>query len=308
MANDEIIVKRGGGYIGAFGSRIDEIARRFNQETTIVNPTTSPYHVTLLTKDELRDCSGESLLNLEQVSEDACKIDTKHIYPIGLGGDPRSVCWIVVIWNAGNIFRKKLGLSSKQFHITLTGNDEHTVDKGLNSLREPISSDRLDINVLDHIVLSFQLNEQYDQAYVYAREMCQYHGQSEKGWLRLADLARRNEQHKLAMLAYVLTMQLANGTGVAAAAGPDKVQEYCAKKVVQIALNHTEWGCVFWENELDQVPSELRASLMVPWPTDLIRTLVRRCADDQPQWAQIPREHLFVPLINRRSSNQEPGK
>ena len=43
--------------------------------------------------------------------EKATKIDTKHIYSFGLGGNPQSVCWIVIIWNAGNIFRKKYDIS-----------------------------------------------------------------------------------------------------------------------------------------------------------------------------------------------------
>ena len=204
MADQDIAIKYAGGYIGAAGPRIDAIANETVGRTTIATPQTSPYHITLLSKNEIRQLTTDGSINLEELTENASRVDTRAIFSLGLGGDPKHVCWIVTIWNAGNMFRKKYGLPCKQFHITLTDTDDHTVDKGLHSLRDPSALSSLNVTQMDHLILACNLNDQYDLTYMYAREMCQRFPQSEKGWLRLGDVARRNEQYKLAMLALSL--------------------------------------------------------------------------------------------------------
>jgi atypical dual specificity phosphatase len=302
MAENDIDIKRGGGYIGAFGPRIDTIANEVAIAASITAVPSSPYHITLITKDELRQLTTDLANKIDDLYENATRIDTKQIFSLGLGGDPKSVCWVVIIWNAGNIFRKKYGLSSKQFHITLSNNDDHSLDKSLYSLRELFSIENLNLNIIDHLVLSYNLSDQYDQAFIYAREMCRRFPDSEKGWLRLADIARRNEQYKLAMLSYAQTLRLIDGHG------NEKIQEYCSKKIFNCASNYTEWECLFGENELNQIPDELKINLFTPWTQTIRQRFINIYADEQPQYQQNSREHLLMPYIDPRRTNQDLGK
>ncbi|CAF4567852.1 unnamed protein product [Rotaria sp. Silwood1] len=298
MAENSIAIKRGGGYIGAFGPRIDTIANEVVTSAGITTVPSSPYHITLITKDELRQLTIDLSNKIDNLYDNATKIDTKHIFSLGLGGDPKGVCWVVIIWNAANIFRKKYGLSCKQFHITLSDNDNHSLDKSLNSLCTIFSMENLNLNTIDHLVLSYNLSEQYDQAFIYAREMCIRFPDSEKGWLRLGDIARRNEQYKLAMLAYAQTMNLADGQE------NEKIQDYCCKKIFHCASIYTEWECLFGENELDQIPEELKINLFTPWTQIIRQRFMNIYLDEQPQFHQNPREHLLVPFIDPRHGNQ----
>jgi len=302
MAENDIAIKRGGGYIGVFGSRIDTMANEVAIAAGITDVPSFSYHITLITKDELRQLTTDLSNKIDDLYENASKIDTKHIISLGLGGDPKDVCWVVIIWNAGNIFRKKYGLSIKQFHITLSNNDNHSLDKSLYSLRETFSIENFNLNTIDHLVLSYNLSDQYDQVFIYAREMCSRFPDSEKSWLRLGDVARRNEQYKLAMLAYGQTMHLTNGQG------NEKLQEYCSKKIYNCASMYTEWGCLFGENELDQIPDELKTSLFTPWTQIIRQRFINIYAEEQPQFNQNPREHLLMPFIDSRGINQNLGK
>jgi atypical dual specificity phosphatase len=301
MAEKDIVIKRGGVYIGAFGPRIDTIANEVTTTAGITTVPPFPYHITLITKDELRHLTSDSSDKTDDLYENAMKIDTKHIFSLGLGGDSKGVCWIVIIWNGGNIFRKKYSLPIKQFHITLSNNDDHSLDKSLYSLRENFSMENFDLNVIDHLVLSYNLSDQYDQAFIYAREICVRFPKSEKGWLRLGDIARRNEQYKLAMLAYAQTMHLANGEG------NEKIQDYCWKKIFNCASNYTEWECLFIENELEQIPEELKINLFTVWTQTIRQRFVNIYSDEQPQLCLLTRDHLFIPFIDPRQANQNLG-
>jgi atypical dual specificity phosphatase len=302
MAENDIAIKRGGGYIGAFGPRIDTIANEVATNAGITIVPSSPYHITLITKDELRQLTIDLTDKIDDLYENATRIDTKQIFSLGLGGDPKSVCWVVIIWNAGNIFRKKYGLSCKQFHITLSSNDNHSLDKSLSSLHERFSIENLNLNIIDHLVLSYNLSDQYDQAFIYAREMCHRFPDSEKGWLRLADIARRNEHYKLALLAYAQTMRLVDDQG------NEKIQEYCCKKMLNCASNYTEWECLFGENELDQIPEELKINLFIPWTQRIRQRFINIYADEQPQFQQNSREHLLMPFMDPRRTDLDLGR
>ncbi|CAF0976288.1 unnamed protein product [Adineta steineri] len=300
--SNDITIRNARGYIGAFGSRIDKLANETSLAAGITIVPAAPYHITLITKDELRQLTTDLSDKIDTLYENATKIDTKNIFSLGLGGDPKGVCWVVIIWNAGNIFRKKYGLSTKQFHITLSNTDDHSTDKSLYSLRETFLTENLDLNTLDHLVLSYNLSDQYDQVFIYAREMCNRFPDSEKSWLRLADIARRNDQYKLAMLAYARTINLLNGQG------NEKVQEYCSKKIFSCASIYTEWGCLFGENELDQIPEELKRYLLTPWSQIIRQRFVNIYSDEQPQFNQNPREHLIMPFTDPRGRHQNLGK
>ncbi|CAF1450027.1 unnamed protein product [Adineta ricciae] len=296
--SNEMVIKRGGGYIGVFGAPIDLIAKNIAGAAGITTVPSAPYHITLITKDELRHLANDPSNKADDLYDSASKIDTKHLFSLGLGGDPKGVCWVVIIWNAGNIFRKKYGLPVKQFHITLSNNDDHSLDKSLYSLLEPFSMENQHLNTIDHLVLSYNLSDQYDQVSIYAREMCSRFPDSEKSWLRLGDIARRNEQHKLAMLAYARTMQLAPERG------NEKLREYCSKKIFNCASMYTEWECLFGENELEQIPNELRQHLFTHWPQIIREHFVNIYSDEQPQFSQKTRDHFLVPFVDPRSVNR----
>ena len=302
MTENDIVIRRDRGYIGVFGSRIDTIANDVSTQAGVTTPPSTQYHITLITKDELRQLTAEGSHNADELYGSASEIDTKHIFALGLGGDPKDVCWVVILWNAGNMFRKKYGLPCKQFHITLSNVDNHTVDKSQLSLRDTFTVDELTLNVIDHLVLSSNLADQHDQAYTYSREMCRRFPESEKSWLRLGDLARRNEQYKLAMLAYARTMLLTPERG------QEKVRDHCVKRIFHCASNYTEWGCLFGDDEIEQIPEELRMHLFIPWPETLRQRVMNMFSDEQPQRTQLTREHCFVPLIDRRHPNQDPGR
>ncbi len=300
--NDDVVIKRGRGYIGAFGPRIETLANEVATTAGITTVPSSPYHITLITKDELHQLTTDLADKIDELYENATTIDSKHIYSLGLGGDPKGVCWVVIIWNAGNIFRKKYGLSFKQFHITLSNNDDHSLDKSLYSSHELFSMENLNLNLIDHLVLSYNLSDQYDQALIYAREMCRRFPDSEKGWLRLADIARRNQQYKLAMLAYAQTIQLVDNQR------NEKIQEYCTKKILNCVSNYTEWECLFREDELEQIPEELRINLFAPWTQTIRQRFINIYTDEQPQYQQMSRDHILIPFVDRRRTNEDLGK
>ncbi|THX80306.1 hypothetical protein D6D04_04655 [Aureobasidium pullulans] len=103
------------------GDHVDNIARSSPPPTT--SGPRHPYHVTILTKAESQQLNNsvdtphqtskivERLLSTPQLLED----------PIDLGvAIHGSTGFNVLFWPQGNNIRHQLGLSNKQFHITLT--------------------------------------------------------------------------------------------------------------------------------------------------------------------------------------------
>ena len=82
-------------------------------------------HITLVTKAEYRSLHRPA----------PPSIDLSHLHIVGLGGQPsRGLYWLVVVWNHANQWRRSVGLAAKQFHITLSHDDNHEADKGILSL------------------------------------------------------------------------------------------------------------------------------------------------------------------------------
>ncbi|CAF1566504.1 unnamed protein product, partial [Rotaria sordida] len=59
MAENDIVIKHSRGYIGVFGPRIDYIANEVASAAGIPNALSCPYHITLITKDELRQLTAD---------------------------------------------------------------------------------------------------------------------------------------------------------------------------------------------------------------------------------------------------------
>ncbi|THY30291.1 hypothetical protein D6D00_02965 [Aureobasidium pullulans] len=132
------------------GDHVDNIARSSPPPTT--SGPRYPYHVTILTKAESQQLNNsvdtphqiskivERLLSTPQLLED----------PIDLGvAIHGSTGFNVLFWPQGNNIRHQLGLSNKQFHITLTSEDKHDIDKGVNSITrcKTLDSDHIELIV-----------------------------------------------------------------------------------------------------------------------------------------------------------------
>ncbi|THZ17248.1 hypothetical protein D6C89_08861 [Aureobasidium pullulans] len=132
------------------GDHVDNIARSSPPPTT--SGPRYPYHVTILTKAESQQLNNsvdtphqiskiiERLLSTPQLLED----------PLDLGvAIHGSTGFNVLFWPQGNNIRHQLGLSNKQFHITLTSDDKHDIDKGVNSITrcKTLDSDHIDLIV-----------------------------------------------------------------------------------------------------------------------------------------------------------------
>jgi atypical dual specificity phosphatase len=236
------------------------------------------YHITLLTKQELK------LISPEKIS--AIKPDTSHVFALGVGGKPSSrVYWIVIIWAAGQQIRKRLGLSPKHFHITLSSDDIHEIDKGIASLLVPISPGSLRGDVLDHVIFTLQSFGQYTEAKAFAIELALDETATQKGWLRLADAALNLRQVKLAMLSYACAWERV---------ADSKPQSYCLKRLIE-CCKETEWGHVFGEEEIPQLDtlSKNVSTLLAPWSESLKNVL--REQKLSPTFSLEPRYPLLIP-------------
>src|ERR1700728_1234721 len=123
---------------GAFvlaGPLVDQVVDRVldsfelpaNSNITILP---APYHITLLSKAEFQGLAKDQSANLPST------IDTDHVFAAGIGSSPGKGIFIVIIWAAGQQFRKQLSLPPRQFQIALSGitGTEDDADLGIGSL------------------------------------------------------------------------------------------------------------------------------------------------------------------------------
>ncbi|KII94225.1 hypothetical protein PLICRDRAFT_420648 [Plicaturopsis crispa FD-325 SS-3] len=240
--------------------------------------TETPYHITLATKAELANTPStrRDISNLQ--------VDTRSIFPIGIGADRETgTYFVVIIWVAGQQLRKQLGLPPKDFHITLSRHDNHGVDKGVDSLLPGEFPPSPSIDALDHLVLTLFLFHRDEKARSFCLKLIHAYPTSERGFLRLADGALRQGQHKLAMLSYA---------GASHRTSDTRTQQYCVKNMFTCSTQ-TEWGCVFCEHELAQIPRDLMKVLLVPWMPEL-RSLISETAT-VPVLCLDARIHMAIP-------------
>ncbi|THW51722.1 hypothetical protein D6D22_00711 [Aureobasidium pullulans] len=134
------------------GDHIDNIARSSPPPTT--SEPRFPYHVTILTKAEFQQLnkSVDTTHQTSKVVEQLLSTPQSLEDPIDLGvAIHGSIGFNVLFWPQGNNIRHQLGLPNKQFHITLTSDDKHDIDKGVNSITR---GKTLDSNQIDLIVRS----------------------------------------------------------------------------------------------------------------------------------------------------------
>lgn len=244
-------------------------------------PTSSGYHITIVTKHEMRSLSPEQRQEISFVIP-----DTQHLFSAGVGGRLHTeVYWVVVIWNAGQQIRKRLGLPPKHFHVTISSNNLHEVDKGVVSLfpgQYPSSPSSV---LLDHTTITLHTFGQHGMALEYGLQLILLDPTLAKGFLRAGDTWLIEAHYKLAMLAYACVYQRSH---------EPKTKNYCLKRLVECS-EYTEWGTVFQEHEIGQLRNvkDISPLLLAPWSVEL-----RDAVSDlklSPRLLLEPRTSLFVP-------------
>ncbi|KAG0609238.1 hypothetical protein M758_8G169100 [Ceratodon purpureus] len=242
-----------GGGLALQGSMIDDAARGFRAHVEgACRDSSTPYHITLLTKEECR-----SRIHLSGTHDTIAAIPVDHLYFLGLGGlENSSVYWVVCIWSAGAAWRKTLGLPPKDFHITLTANDVHSVAKDASSLLNPeeltLAFQGYSPEKQDHVL--YHLNSiRSDLTLPLTISRAIAHPDSAKDFLRLGD-ASVSLIPKLSMLAYNRALQLDPSS-----------HTYVARRLRRLSCL-THYGPVMTAAERELIPCDLRAILVRdPW-------------------------------------------
>lgn len=250
-------------------------------------------HVTLLSKDEIHglgDRKDELMMLLPT-------IDIGRIVPLGVvHHDAKDVRFIVLVWNAGQLVRKRYGLRPKQFHITLSKHDDHTIDKGYKSLSTPLDLAAFGLNDLDHIAVSFDLYDPAEPSVAseVALHMCMSHRSSEKGFVRLGDASFRRQLYKQAMLSYGKVLAFDNIS--------NKLKAYCVRMMYKCS-HHTEWGCIFAPGEWNQIEPSVRKVITTPWSSSVVDAIAAYDKPYVPTLCLESRTRLSLPPIE---SGSEP--
>jgi atypical dual specificity phosphatase len=267
--------------IGVVGPAIDLLAvdaLKTVQDSLHLVPATPPYTISLVTEQELRGVSQSHLARLPT------EIDTKTIFSAGVGGHPDAgVYFVVIIWAAGQQLRKLLKLPPRHFYIPLSDRDSDDVDKGIDSLLPGQFPEPPIPDFLDHLTFTLHLFGRYEHEQPFCVDLIKALPESHRGFLRLADAARCAGQHKISMLSYASAFQRTD---------EPKVRDYCIKQLVTCS-KFTEWGGLFLESELSQLPAPVMTMMLDPWPEEL--RLVIGDLGVVPSLCLDPRDRLFVP-------------
>lgn len=289
------------GCIALLGPEIDELVNDILSSPTWLSsstkyafsPTTAPYHVTILSKDELRGITSRSpstsatdVLNQLRTS---LQSNPPQLHAVGIGARPNgkpTVFYVVLVWGKGQELRRQLGLAPKHYHITLSSTDVHNVDKGISTLLIPLP-DSPSEGLLEDIAWTSYLFEDYDTAEEFAVRLCQATPDSPKGFARLGEIASKAGKPKLAMLAFACALTRSSPDQV-------KAKEHCVRKIKACA-KETEWGTVVAEHETAQLPHDITQLLLEPWPGELRSCFIDAWVGHIPRLLREPRDHLFIP-------------
>ncbi|KAF6748432.1 ATP dependent DNA ligase [Ephemerocybe angulata] len=281
-----LVLTRNRGTLALIGDHITELVQDalksafFGSNGLTAPPfdTSATYHVTVLSKAELRSVPKEQVLKI------TTKVDPLQIHCIGIGGNKDAgVLYLIVVWAAGQQIRKQLGLPPKHFHITLSSNDSHDMDKSVDSLFPDQFPEKPSLELLDHLAFTSHAFFKYTQAEAYGIDLILHFPQSQKGFLRLADAAFAIGTFKLAMLSYACIYDRTDD---------GKLHSYCLKKLASCSA-HTEWGHVFQEHEIPQIPNAVAPLLVTPWSPSLRSSLAD--AGLTPSLQLEPRGALYIP-------------
>ncbi|CAE7162005.1 unnamed protein product [Rhizoctonia solani] len=340
------------GYLGVFGSKIDNIAEEYIQALTEQYGNRNPqlkrgeYHITVVARHEFQALrsNGTILSNepsaiprLEQLNGDLEKATTSPIV-YGLGTNRKGVYWATVSWAAGQRFRTQLGLSPKQFHITLTSVDEHDIDKGPRSVvwihhslpfvKATLGHDNPDLTSSSQpeflASFAYGLLAQYELplAQRAAELLILSDPANSRSFVCLGDVSIHHGLWKLAMLCFGSALKIHLGDPVDTDFKADRISTYCLKQLRRSA-EYTDWGITFTvtdqlnddmtSKEFDQLPMSpiLRGHLCQPWPESLqqlIRYTYEGCEPGQlPKRALDSRTRVFTLIPEKAVSPVRPA-
>jgi hypothetical protein len=113
---------RGG--IALIGPALLDAAHHFG----IVDLPHHPLHITLLTSTEYKS-SRDTGKNRLKFDIDLPDVPLHRIYILGVIRR-KNVTFLVVLWNHADVWRKSLGLRKKEYHVTLSNEDDHELANG----------------------------------------------------------------------------------------------------------------------------------------------------------------------------------
>jgi atypical dual specificity phosphatase len=283
------------GCVALLGPGIDDLAHTARAQSSCLanehfHPTPTPFHVTLIAKEELRTLSSPpDLGNLD--------LDELPV-AVGVGGSRKSsVFFVVLLWSAGQTFRQTVGLPKKEFYITLSENLDHSFGKGINALLDPIRPASLpaDLRVFEAVCHSL-LNDskQPQRSLEIAVKACSLFPESARAWIRLGDASFALEMHKLAMLSYgrALHHQIDQAS---------REYRHCIRKILRCS-SATEWSTLLLEDEIEQIPEALSSHLLAPWSSDVRECVSDAARDLTPTLAIESRVRYAVPAAGGEST------
>jgi atypical dual specificity phosphatase len=274
------------------GIEVDNIAKRalhslHSQGFNFTPARSQAFYITLISEDEILNLSNDQIAK--------SNVDVRQVYSAGVGSydrDKDGVFFVVIIWAAGQQFRKQLGLPSMQFHIQLSARDTPDMHKGIDSLLPGQFPDDPCADFLDHLAFTLHLTSQYQRAQSFCVDLIRALPTSPRGFLRLGDSALRSHQYKLSMLSYGCAFQRTEEY---------KMKEYCVKKMVECS-KETEWGTVFRGQDISQISDDIYELLVTPWDFELRSRLSN--TETVPTLCLETREKLSIPTNSETSTRR----
>ncbi|KAG7382551.1 Dual specificity protein phosphatase 23 [Phytophthora pseudosyringae] len=256
------------------------------------------WHLTLVTKDELRGLSAAAV-------QEALNSVSTRCFAIGLGGgggatrdlNPNGEYFVVCVWPKAQAFRTKLGLPLKDFHVSVSTANSHDIDKTSDALLDDSCLAMLDKAALGALSRQVMLEHKPERALNIAALLCTQFGEkTTRGWVRLADAALLADLPKLAMLSYgyligrMITRSIEDGGERRGSA----LWRHCCAQLSKCA-ELTEWGPVFVDGELDQVPPDLRSFLCKSWSISTWIAIRENTRNTSTSLSYPSRERLTTP-------------
>ncbi|KAL7750896.1 hypothetical protein RI367_003475 [Sorochytrium milnesiophthora] len=227
---------------------------------------------------------------------------TRDVYNLGIAkGQTTGDSFVQVLWTAGSVYRKQLGLPVRQFYITLS--DALPVDQALVPQSDELP-DALD--VLDHLSYAHYLAGDFDKARVAAAAAIERYASSPKGYLRLGEAACKTSAYKLALLAYAQVLERSIDV---------KLQTFAVKQLFRCA-QHTEWGPLFAVDDtleggsvvsheyqqLALLPHSVRDIILSAWSASVRDQIAENSTcmpDNSAVWTMDPRQRLATHTLYR---------
>ncbi|KAL1412984.1 hypothetical protein Q8F55_000733 [Vanrija albida] len=206
-------------------------------------------HVTLVTAAERKAASIPASAGVP------VSVSVSHVYVLSPPQSRRrgAVRFLTVLWAQGDAWRRAHGLGCKEYHVTLSAEDDHTVPKGVGALAAADSAALLEQLsalgevALDHAALACE------GPFIAERMVADY-PDSYRGYARLAD---STPDPKAAALAYARAAALNPALLPRAAAQIEKLRD------------EVSYGAVLTAAERAALPPGIAAHLLHPWPGEL---------------------------------------